>query len=188
MMQMHDAIPHPTGGVQRRHHGQEGFLHQNLDHQHSASVRDLLSIMQQQQSQPHASQELAVIAPDEADLRGFKDDVRMWMELDNSIARLRAAAKERQTAKAQVAQRVLGFMSRHNIEDLHTREGRLRYQVSFVRAPLTQRVIRERIAQFYAGDETAAGAVHEAVFGNRVREERASLRRMKPPQQPTAGT
>ena len=68
---------------------------------------------------------------------------------------------------------------RHNIEDLHTRDGRLRYQVTFVRPTLRQRDIREKIADYFAENEAAAQAMSDAVFGGRERAQRVSLRRLR---------
>jgi hypothetical protein len=121
------------------------------------------------------------VTPSELD--DFKSDVRTWIETDNSIRRLLVAVKERRAAKKVLSERIMRFMSSHNIEDLDTKDGRIRYKVAFVRTPLTQSTIKERIASFCA-DNAAAAMANGAVFGNRDRGERQVLHRRLPPAGP----
>ena len=117
-------------------------------------------------------------APSDDALDAFKADVRTWLELDNSIRGLQASIRERRNAKRGLTSRVLDFMARYNIEDLSTRDGRLRSKVSYVRAPLSHQAIRTRIDTFFSADAAAAFQLSGAVFGNRERCERTSLRRL----------
>jgi hypothetical protein len=117
--------------------------------------------------------------PADADLEAFKADVRTWLEVDTSIRQLHNAMRERRDAKRALTSRILLFMAEHNIEDLSTRSGRLRAQVAYVRAPLSQQVIRERIDSFYASDAAVAQQLSGVLLGNRERCERTSLRRVR---------
>jgi len=133
----------------------------------------------------------------DAVLEAFNQDVRTWLEIDGSIRSLQERIRERREAKRCLTERILAFMGRHNIEDLDTRGGRLRFQVSYVRAPLSQQAVRERIdsycsrsirsAQRVAADssgEATASAfafeLHDALLGDRgcIRSERLQLRRI----------
>jgi len=116
--------------------------------------------------------------PDADALNDFKHDVRMWLELDNTIRRLQALLKERRHARMMLHERITRFMRDHNIEDLNTRECRLRYHVSYVRSPLSQQVIRDRINAFFQDNAHVAQALQGAVFGTRERKEQRSLRRL----------
>lgn len=118
-------------------------------------------------------------APDDAAMEEFKTDVRTWLELDSTIRRLQAATRERRAAKKQLTDRILQFMNRYNIEDLSTRDGRLRYRVSYVRTPLSHQAIKDRILGYFASNDNVAQAVAGAVFGNRERTERVALSRLK---------
>jgi hypothetical protein len=116
--------------------------------------------------------------PDSLD--DFKSDVRTWLELDNSIRRLQAAIKDRRAAKKQLSERILRFMADHNIEDLDTKDGKLRYRIAFVRTPLSQAVIKERISSYFGvNNDNAATAMNGVVFGNRARVEKTSLCRLR---------
>lgn len=117
---------------------------------------------------------------DPAQLEDFKHDVRAWIELDNSIRRLQASIKERRAAKKHLSDRILGFMGRNNIEDLDTKDCRLRYKVSYVRSPLSMAAIKDRVTAYFSGDPSKERERQftGAVFGNRERVEKQSLRRL----------
>jgi hypothetical protein len=115
------------------------------------------------------------LPPDDHHLEDFKNDVRTWIELDNSIRRLQAAVKERRAARKAMTSRILTFMDQNNIDDLTTREGILRYKVSYVRVPLSQQAIKERISAYFDGNRETAQALSGSVFGNRERKEKATL-------------
>ena len=117
--------------------------------------------------------------PDAASLEEFKSQVRMWMELDNSIKQLQDLIKERRTFKKQLNEKILAFMARYNIEDLNTKDGKLRYRMHYVREPLSQATIRQRMENALASQAPdACSAITTAVF-NRDKQPRAYLRRTK---------
>ena len=110
---------------------------------------------------------------------GFRTDVVTWIELDNSIRVLQSSLRERKDAKRNLTERIVSFMTDHDIVDLATRFGRLRFKVEYVRAPLSHKAIRSRISDFYSSrDPEAAHELSGAVFGNRQRCERVALRRL----------
>jgi hypothetical protein len=129
--------------------------------------------------QPFAEATGALIeAPDDAQVQEFRAQVRLWMEMDGAIDKLQAALKDRRAYKKQLTERILRFMARFNIEDLAAKDCVLRYKVSYVRSPLSHRVIQQRLQGYYANDPVAAETVTQSVF-NRERVERVSLRKLK---------
>jgi hypothetical protein len=114
-------------------------------------------------------------------IEGFKKEVREWMDLDIVIKNLSGMLKDRRAHKKELTDRIVRFMNVHNIDDLDTREGSIRSRVSFVKPPLSQRMIRESLHAYFEHNEAVATQVLNSVF-NRGREkvERASLR-LKPP-------
>ena len=127
------------------------------------------------------SNSMALVAtPENAMLDAFKNDVRTWMELDSSIRRLQAALKDRRAAKKALTERIVQFMGRYNIEDIDTRDGCIRYKMAYVRAPLSQTAIKDRISTYFSTDAQAANELQGALFGNRERAERPCLRRLRP--------
>ena len=77
-------------------------------------------------------------------LEEFKKNVQNWMTFDNQMKRLAAASKQLKIKKKELNEKILDFMARYNIEDLNTKEGIIRYKKTFVKEPLTQKLIKEK--------------------------------------------
>lgn len=111
-------------------------------------------------------------------LESFKHDVRTWLEMDNTLRALQRNLRERRAEKRVLSQRILEFMRRYKIDDLNTPIGRLRFQVSRVKPPLSQQEILDRIANYYQNDVIALQQLRTAVFGNRPVADKTSIRRI----------
>jgi hypothetical protein len=114
---------------------------------------------------------------DTALLEDFKGKVKRWMELDTEVKRLQHAITERRRAQNILSEKIVGFMKQHNIEDLNTRDGILRYKTRVVKSSLTQKTIKERLAIAFNNDSKAMEAVQK-VFEQRDSVEKPSLRRV----------
>ncbi len=117
--------------------------------------------------------------PDNNSLEEFKNQVKMWMEIDNTVKKLQNVIKERNAIKNQLTRSILAFMSRFNIEDLNTKEGKLRYKVTNVKAPLNQTVIKNRLEENFSKARNAE-ELHELVFNRDIVVQKHSLRRLRP--------
>lgn len=111
-------------------------------------------------------------------LDAFRRDVRMWIEMDNTLRILQESIRERRKEKRLLTARILRFMQEHKIDDLNTPVGRLRFQVRRVKAPLSQQEILDRISDYYKNDVLACQQLRAAVFGNRSTADKASIRRI----------
>lgn len=87
--------------------------------------------------------------PDSHNLDEFKNQVKMWIELDNQVKKLQALVKERNQAKNMLTLKILNFMSKYNIEDLNTKEGKLRYKASTHKKNASLKEIKQRLQQHY---------------------------------------
>ena len=118
---------------------------------------------------------------DDTALEGFKADVRTYLELDQTVRGLQAALRARRAALRQLSTRILAFMESHRINDLVTNLGRLRMAVRYQRPPLTQKLLRERVASSIEPHLPAdvAQEVLQAVLGGRERRMVFSLQRAR---------
>ena len=107
----------------------------------------------------------------------FKKDVQDWMNIDNQMKRLEVALKERRTKKKDLNLKILDFMGRFNIEDLNTKEGIIRYKKTYVKEPLSQKIIKEKLLDIFKNDKENSERV-EKIFTNREKIEKTSLRRI----------
>tara|TARA_Y100001970_G_scaffold292480_1_gene433939 strand:- start:8915 stop:9397 length:483 start_codon:yes stop_codon:yes gene_type:complete len=111
-------------------------------------------------------------------LEEFKKNVQNWMTFDNQMKRLAAASKVLKVKKKELNEKILDFMVRYNIEDLNTKEGIIRYKKTFVKEPLTQKLIKQKLQDIFKDNETDLEKVNE-IFNNRGKVEKTSLRRLK---------
>ena len=105
--------------------------------------------LSQQLMAPESREVQPIDVPSATELEDFKNCVRMWLEVDINIKKLQALVKERGVLKRELGAKIVSFMSRFNIEDLNTREGKLRYKVTQVKAPLSQTQIKSKIETSY---------------------------------------
>lgn len=119
--------------------------------------------------------------PDNAVLEEFKNQVRLWIEIDNQISKLQQAVRERNVVKKQLTEKILRFMGKYNIEDLNTKDGsKLRYRVSTVKPVVSKADIKKRLLENY-GKAQNLEQLTEILFSNQEQVQRVSLRRMKVP-------
>ena len=114
---------------------------------------------------------------DNALLEEFKNQVKVWWELDTAIKRLQIAVRERKKAQSVMKTKILDFMKKYSVEDLNTKEGVLRYKTAYVKAPLSQKNIKEKLTEYFNKDP-AALTILKKVFEDRETVEKVSLRRV----------
>jgi hypothetical protein len=118
------------------------------------------------------------VSMNEIMLEEFKKNVQSWMTIDNQMKRLAAASKQLKNKKKDMNEKILDFMVRYNIEDLNTKEGVIRYKKTYVKEPLTQKIIREKLNDIFKDSNSNLEKVNE-IFSNRDKVEKTSLRRLK---------
>jgi hypothetical protein len=115
---------------------------------------------------------------DEKIFEEFKNNVKTWIDIDTQVKRLRAAIAIRKRMQDELNEKILDFMNKHNIEDLNTREGVLRYKTSNVKAPLSQKTIKARITETFSHDTDTVDKIMQ-IFNTRESMQRSTLRRLK---------
>jgi hypothetical protein len=122
-----------------------------------------------------------VDVPDNVSLEEFKHQVRMWMEIDNQVKKFQQVIREKKQVQKVLSEKILGFMSRYNIEDLNTKEGKLRYKVSYTRPSVKKTSVKEKLQNYFEHDPELAKKVTAAVFEEEDSQkvEKVSLRRLK---------
>lgn len=117
--------------------------------------------------------------PDNAVLDEFKNQVRIWIEIDNQVAKLQQAMRERNAVKKQLTEKILRFMGKYNIEDLNTRDGsKLRYRVATVKPTVSKAEIKKRLLENYNKVQNL-DQLTEIVFSAQEQVQKVSLRRMR---------
>jgi hypothetical protein len=83
--------------------------------------------------------------PTDEELEDFKEKVNTWLDLDTVLTKLKQALKERKLKYNVLTHSIGEFMSKYNIEDLNTKQGKVRCKSVDVKSSLTQKMIKERI-------------------------------------------
>lgn len=90
-----------------------------------------------------------ISVPNQNELDEFKNYVKMWIEVDNNVKQMLQVIKERKVIKQEISKKIIQFMSHYNIEDLNTKDGKLRYKVTTVKTPLSQNTIKTNLLNNY---------------------------------------
>lgn len=129
-------------------------------------------------SNEEESRELAII-PDNITLEEFRSYVKRYLELDNYIKKAREVIRDKRKQKDKLSEIISKFMIKFNIEDLNTKDGRIRCKVAQVKAPVNQKVIKEKITDYFKNNENECKEIIHKVFDEREKVEKVCLRRLK---------
>ena len=105
----------------------------------------------------------------------------MWIDIDNQIKQMAQILKEKKQVQRALTEKVLVFMARYNIEDLNTKDGKLRYKVTHVKPSVKQTTIKKKLLDYFEHDKDLANKVVNAVFDDEgtPKVEKPALRRLK---------
>lgn len=137
--------------------------------------------LNQQQPSEGQNQQL-VHVPDitqNISLEEFREYVRKWLEMDNMIKKAQEAIKERKKLRDKLSTVISAFMCKYNIEDLNTKEGRIRCKVQTVKAPVNQKMVKQKITDYFSNDETKKQEILSRIYEERGEVEKVSLRRLR---------
>lgn len=113
------------------------------------------------------------------DFIDFKEDVKTWLKLDDDIKTLTDAVKERKSKKNEITPKLLDFMEKHNINDLNTNDGHLKFQKSLRSKPLSKKYLLDRLG-FYFKSEMKSEKVVNFIYNNREKSETSNIKRVYP--------
>jgi hypothetical protein len=111
----------------------------------------------------------------------FKNRVLLWMRLDNEIKELTNKIKmldnerkQRKKYMQSLTPHILSYMNTNEIEELNSREGRLRYKASMVKTPLTQTYIKSQLYDRFKSNHDDL----DKIFNDREKIQKVTLRRL----------
>jgi hypothetical protein len=85
----------------------------------------------------------------------FKLLALKYCQLDDDINKLQQALRERNKLKKKITENLLDFMKEHNIDDLKTDKGILRYDVKLRTIGLSKKLLQEKL-EIFLKDELKA--------------------------------
>lgn len=128
------------------------YLKQQMTQHQSTESKIVDDILEGENIQIHHNQLQLVEKQDDEELQDFKNQVRNWLRLDNELKEITSKMKmlnnERKQRKKFIdilSVKIMKFMSEHEIDELNSREGILKYKKSYVKKQLTQKEIKDNI-------------------------------------------
>ena len=159
--------------------------HTLCDRENDIELRDskiLNSLMEQQMKKEEEKVTVTENIDDnqiklnEVELNQFKGMVKQWLAYDDEIKVLQNALKDRRAKKNELTPVVMDFMKNHEIEDLNTKDGKLKCYTSNRKKALTQKDIKHKLLGYFKSENKGEKCV-EYVFGDREIKEVMNLRR-----------
>jgi hypothetical protein len=118
--------------------------------------------------------------PSNITLDQFKELVKKWFELDNFIKKGQETLREKKRARTKLGDVIQNFMQKYDIEDLNTKEGRIRCKTRKVKQPISASSIKQKITDLFAHDTNTKDMVLTKIYNEeRPMVEKVSLRRLK---------
>lgn len=144
---------------------------------------NLVQVRQEASSTPNDANQLSIVPvnelPENISIEDFSNLVKKWIELDNWIKKSQEIAKQKRKQKDKLSEVITHYMTRYNIEDLNTSEGKIRCKVRYVKSGVNQKVVKEKIAELLKDDEEQCNTLITKIFNEREKVEKVSLRRIK---------
>ncbi len=117
--------------------------------------------------------------PDNISIEDFSTLVKKWIEIDNWLKKSQEIMKEKRKQKDKLKEVITHYMTKYNIEDLNTSEGKIRCKVQYVKSGVNQKVVKQKIVDIFKDDETTRDTLLQKIFEERQKIEKMSLRRIK---------
>lgn len=152
-------------------------VHSDISSRRSAPVNHSIVPaynLSQQTEQPNANE-----LPDNISIEDFTTLVQKWIELDNWLKKSQDILKEKRKQKDKLKQVITHYMSKYNIEDLNTSEGKIRCKMQYVKSGVNQKIVKSKIAEFMRDNEEQCHALITKIYNEREKVEKMSLRRIK---------
>ncbi len=107
----------------------------------------------------------------------LKGIVKEYLDIDNEIATLQKALKERKDKKEKLSKMILGTMKNQDIQQMNINNEKLVYQVTQYKTPLTKPYLNNVLKDFFQSEHKAQSVV-DHILGNRTRVEKIKLKRV----------
>lgn len=143
-------------------------------------MTSLLNNYLEQQSEivQNTNTDIVPVNPD-LSLEDFRAHVRKWLELDTMIKNAQTVIKEKKKIRDKLSVVIANFMCKYNIEDINTKEGRIKCKTVVSKSPVNQKVVKTKLADIFKDDEDKKNMIISKIYEERENVEKLSLRRLK---------
>lgn len=110
------------------------------------------------------------------DLEEFKANVNKWLSIDDDIMKLNKALRDLKKKKKELTPKISIFMEKNEIKDCETGDGLLKHNITYVKKPLSRKLISDKLILFLRNEKKAQDAT-EFIYDNRDMEKKTTLKR-----------
>ena len=107
----------------------------------------------------------------------LKESVKDYLTIDNEIATLQSAIKERKAKKDELSSFILGAMKSNEIQQMNINNEKLVYSVSQCKTPLNKNYLNNVLTNYFNNNEKALDVINH-ILTNRTKVEKVKLKRV----------
>ena len=111
------------------------------------------------------------------DIENFRNKVKEWISFDNQINDLNNQVKELKNKKNELNNEILDFMKSNNIEDISTKQCKLKTYTSTSQKGLNKDYIKSKL-KTALNDENKAIEITDLILNNREKTSTIKLKRI----------
>ncbi len=115
----------------------------------------------------------------ENEINLLKNKVSNYLSIDDKIRKLSLELREAKKEKLMMSNDVLNLMSDYNIEDLNTKNGKLKYTISKTKKAVSKKDLLQKLSIFLKSSDQANDAL-KFIYDNREVVEKVRLKRLMP--------
>lgn len=107
----------------------------------------------------------------------LKDSVKEYLNIDNEIATLQSAIKERKKKKDELSVFILGAMKNNEIQQMNINNEKLVYSVTQTKSPLSKTYLNNVLTDYFNNNDKALDVINH-ILTNRTKVEKVKLKRL----------
>ena len=115
-----------------------------------------------------------------AEIQFFKEKVQRWLHVDNQITHLEAQIRDlKKVRNKELEPEITSFMTKNNVSDLNTENGKLKCQERKTKKGLNKNNIRENLSKYLTEEDKLDECMNE-LWTNRPITISYKLQKVKP--------
>jgi hypothetical protein len=116
----------------------------------------------------------------ENEIQFFKEKVQRWLHVDNQISQLESQIRDlKKVRNKELEPEITGFMTKHNVSDLNTENGKLKCQERKTKKGLNKEFVKNNLSK-YLTEQDKIDQCMDDLWTNRPITVSYKLQKMKP--------
>jgi hypothetical protein len=103
--------------------------------------------------------------------------IREWVQTDNALLKLKAEARELNSKKKELTERLVNVMKQNEIDCFDIKGGSISYKKNVVKKPITGKTLMNVLSQYYKDDPNVAEELTKYVMTNREEQVKETIKR-----------